>query len=229
MVYLMLSLLSFTSIAHAQTAVQFTAQDLNAGLVLFKPERNNIEINELKGTFDPSPELRVLGVSRQVFDIDPGIIANVVGLKFNHVKAKAPIVRFGQNTIEIDVPVLDQGIAVQSNLGTIGLKNVVLTAVVGWKAKASGEQELVLLSDKFVGSLYGTGVLRNRIILRKLRGLLMNILANQMNSVLAEPGVIDAVKVGMLQWAKFSIGSEPHSIVPGSCSFDVNGLKYQVQ
>jgi hypothetical protein len=220
--------------AQAQVNVKFTNQELAAAFTLMRPELNSIELNGRTGVYEPAPSLKYLGVDRQSFTIDMGwIVNNVADLEFNHVKAKMPQVTFQQGTFQIAIPIEDRASAVQSRLGSISLKNVVVTASVGWQTRPNGRQELVLVSSRFDGQLSGTGILRSSLILSKTKELMMKLLNNQVKTILSKPNLQDAVQSGLLNWAKFYTGSEYHEVTAGSVQFfndgSLNGISYSVQ
>lgn len=226
---LILSLvLCFTSKALAVESVQFTNKELGAVYTLMRPELNSIELNGRKLVFNPSPSIRYLGVENTEMPLDLTVIANIVDLEFNHLKAKTPVITIRNGSIEVTVPVEDRVRAVQSNLGSISFKDVALKTTVGWNTRPNGVQELVVLSTVFEGSLKGSGVLSSNFILRKTRDLCVSLLTKALRKFLATEKFQNAVATGLIEYGKFYSGVEVKELSPNSMRFVENALQYEV-
>ena len=220
--------LSFSANAFAVESVQFTNKELAAVFILMRPELNSIELNGRKAIFTPSPSIKYLGVEASETSMDLTVIADIVDLEFNHIKAKTPEVKFLNGSLEVSVPVEDQVRGVQSLLGSISFKNVVLKAQAGWSTRTDGTQELVLLNTKFEGSLKGTGVLSSGFILGKTRELCVSLLTKALGKFLATEKVQSSVSAGLLQYGKFYSGIEVKELIPGSIQFGNDGIQFDV-
>lgn len=219
---------SFTSSALALESVQFTNKELGAVFTLMRPELNSIELNARKLIYQPSPSIRYLGVENSETPLDLSIIADIVDLEFNHVKAKTPLITMKNGSFEVAVPVEDRVRGVQSHLGSISFKDVVLKTTVGWKTRTDGTQELVVTKTVFEGSLRGTGVLSSQFILRKTRDLCVHLLTKALKKFLMKEKVQNTVATGLIQYGKFYTGTEVKELVPGSIQFVENGIQYNV-
>ena len=222
-------LLAFsTGSALAAESVQFTNKELAAIFTLMRPELNSIELNGRKAIFNPSPSIRYLGVEASEIPMDLTVIANIVDLEFNHIKAKTPEVKFTNGMLELKVPVEDQDRGIQSNLGSISFKGVALRAQVGWKTNTDGTQELVLIKTIFEGSIKGTGVLRSNFILSKTRDLCMFLLSKAMKKFFVAEKFQSSVSSGLIEYGKFYSGHEVKELEAGSIHFYEDGIKYNV-
>jgi hypothetical protein len=226
-------LVLFSINVYAQAPVKFTEKELAAAFTLMRPELNSIELDGRTGIYTPAPSIRYLGVERETFAIDLGWIANLADLKFNHIKAKMPTVAFQAGSFQLTVPLEDRSSAVQSRLGAISLKDVSVTAVLGWRTRSDQRQEIVLLSTRFDGKLSGSGVLRSSLILSKTRELIVKTMTSQIKKLIANARVQEAAQNGLLKWSGFYTGQDWQEITPGSLQFfngsDESGLSYTVQ
>jgi hypothetical protein len=221
-------LLGFSANALAADTVQFTNKELGAIFTLMRPELNSIELNGRKAFFNPSPSIRYLGVEASEIPLDLTVIANIVDLEFNHIKAKTPEVKFANGMLELKVPVEDQDRGIQSYLGSISFKNVSLRAQVGWKTNTDGTQELVLIKTIFDGNLKGTGVLRSNFILSKTRDLCMFLLSKAMKKFFVTEKFQSSIASGLVEYGKFYSGHEVKELEAGSIHFYDEGIKYNV-
>jgi hypothetical protein len=193
-----------------------------------RPELNSIELNGRKLIYQPSPSIRYMGVENSETPIDLTVIANIVDLEFNHLKAKTPVITMKNGSIEVTVPVEDRVRGVQSNLGSISFKDVALKAAVSWQTSTDGTQYLVVSKTVFEGSLKGSGVLSNNFILRKTRDLCVHLLTKALKKFLITEKFQNAVSTGLIQYGKFYSGTEVKELVPGSIQFIENGIVYNV-
>jgi len=217
-----------SSNALASENVQFTDRDLSAITTIMRPELNSIELDGRKVIFKPAPSIHYLGIEESETTLDMTIIADIVDLEFNHLKAKTPEIRFRDGSIELAVPVENRSRAVQSALGSISFSDVILRAKLGWGTRTDGTQELVLNGTVFEGSLKGTGILRSRFILEKTRQLCVILLNRSLKKMLATDKIQQSIGSGLVEYAKFYTGSEVRELDPGSIRFYDNGIRYQV-
>ncbi len=220
--------LGLGSAAWAENSVQFTNKELNAVITLMRPELNSIELHGRKAILDPSPSIKYLGVEASETPLDMSVIADIVDLEFNHVKAKTPEIKLQNGFFELSIAVEDRVRAVQSNLGSISFKDVVLKTQLGWNIRPDGTQELVLLKTTFEGSLKGTGILRSNYILSKTRSLCVSLLGKSLRKFLMEEKFQNTVRTGLIEYGKFYTGIDVKELVPRSIQFVENGMKFQV-
>lgn len=223
-----LVVLLLSSNALASEVVQFTDRDLSAITTIMRPELNSIELDGRKVIFKPAPSLHYLGVESSETPLDMTVIADIVDLEFNHLKAKTPEIHFRDGSLELSVPVENRARAVQSALGSISFSDVILRAKLGWNTRTDGTQELTLNGTVFEGNLKGTGILRNKFILEKTRQLCMVLLQHSLKKMLATEKVQESVGSGLVEYAKFYTGNEVREIEPGSVQFFDNGIRYQI-
>lgn len=226
--FLIALVLFSASSALAVESVQFTQQDLNSIVTLMRPELNSIEVHGRKVIFQPAPSIRYLGVEPSETPLDMTVIADVMDLEFNHLKAGTPEVKFKDGALELSVPVKDQNRAIQSVLGSISFSDVALKAKLGWKTNADGSQELVLVRTAFEGELKGTGILRSKFILEKTRQLCVFVLNQSLKKLLSIEKVQSSLASGLMEYAKFYTGYEVREFEPGSIQFFQGGIRYSV-
>lgn len=228
-----LAILTIQSAALAQTDIRFTQRELSAGAVLVRPELNRIELHDQSGVFTPAPFLRAIEVDELKFDLNFSGLSQLAGIRFNHLRSRAPEIRFEGANLLVTVPVEDQVRAARSALGTVSVKNVLLRARLGWRARPNGSAELHVVSTGFSGSITGTGALRPPFMIALVQKLLLNTLETQVSRLINKPGVQDSIQAGLLTWARFSTGQVWREVVPGSVRFYTeageSGLRYQVQ
>ncbi len=217
------------STALGATEVRFTPRELDAGYVLLRPELNSIELNGHEGTFKPAPALRFFGIEQQTFEIDFNPIIDLVDLEFYKLRAKVPAIRFSDGSLELRIPLHDQDRVLQSRLGAISIQGVTLIANLSWVTNNTGAQELALKSTRFEGAMSGSGILCNDFILKKTKKFLLYLLSRQVGQILKTPLVRESVANGLQAWARFTLGYQPHGVVPGSIHFESEGLRYEVE
>jgi hypothetical protein len=228
-----LGILTLQTTAFAQTEIKFTQRELGAGVILMRPELNSLELHDQGGVFTPAPSLRALGVDDVSFDLNFSGISQLAGIRFNHLRSRAPEIRFEGENLLVTVPVVDQVGAGRSVLGTISVKNVLLRARLSWRTRPNGSAELYVASTGFSGTITGTGALRPSFMIALVEKLFLNTLENQASRILIRPGVQEGVQTGLITWAKISTGREWREIIPDSVKFYTqgaeSGLRYQVQ
>jgi hypothetical protein len=218
----------FSANALASQSVEFTSKELSAIMILLRPELNSIELHGRKAIYQPAPSIHYLGVEASETPLDLTVIADIVDLEFDHLKAKTPELRFQDGSFELRVPVEDRARAIRSRLGSISFEDVTLKAKVAWATRPDGTQELVLLRTAFEGSLKGSGILRSAFILRKTKDLCMMLLAKSMKKFLTTEKFQQSVSSGLVEYGKFYTGNEVKELEPGSIEFSANGIRYQV-
>ncbi len=211
---------------YADTIV-FTGKELDAAFTLTRPELNSIVLQGKGGTFDPSPSFQFLGIDPIQFDIDLGFIGDFVNLKFNQVRSKPFQVQFQDQGLLLSVPFQDQSKAIQCNLGSISLKGVTLMAVLGVKTTSQG-QTLVIKNVLLNGQISGTGVLKGKLVLKKTKELLVQVLTKQINKILAKESTQTQIQSGLLTWSKFYNGKNYQRINPNTLTIDETGIRYDV-
>lgn len=208
--------------------VQFTNKELAAVYTLMRPELNAIELHGRKANFTPSPSMKYLGLEQSSTPLDLTVIANIVDLEFNHIRAKTPEIKFQNGVFELRVAVEDRVKGVQSYLGSISFKDVAVRAQVGWQARSNGSQELVLLKTYFDGTLKGTGILKSDYILGKTRDLCLSELTKAIRKFLTTEKLQNAIQAGLLEYGKFYSGMDAKELTPGSIQFVSDGIKFNV-
>jgi len=212
--------------------VQFTNKELQAAYTLVRPELSKFEFHGEKGKFDPAPAIKFFGVDAQEFKIDLRTIGDILDLRFYHLNAKAPELRFEAGELVIEVPLEDNERGFRSALGSIGVRNAALKATLKWKMSSTGQYELQLKSVSYRGTLLGSGVFRSGFLLKKAKRLLMDVLENQVQKMLNKSEVQANIQKGLLQWARAYTGETFTQIVPDTLEFfdagDVSGIRYQV-
>lgn len=223
--FFLLVMLSSTTLA---AEVQFTDRDLSAITTIMRPELNSIELDGRKVKFKPAPSIHYLGVEASETPLDMTIIADIVDLEFNHLKAMTPEIRFRDGSLELAVPVENRLRAIRSVLGSISFADVILRAKLGWNTRTDGTQELVLNGTYFEGNLKGTGILRNKFILEKTRQLCVILLNRSLKKMLATEKFQQSIGTGLVEYAQFYTGGEVKELDPGTIQFQDNGIRYQV-
>ncbi len=217
----------------AGTEVRFTSRELDAAYVLVRPELNVIELDGRSGVFSPAPALRFFGLHDQRFEIDFNSIIDLVDLRFNHLRARSPEVKFTGQSLELSLSVDDQEKVLKSRLGAVSIEGVSLVAVLNWQTYQDGSQSLVLQGVRFNGVLKGTGLLKSTWVLEKLKGLFVKTMSDQIRQILKRPLVQDSILDGLLSWAKFYTGEGGWNLNPGSIRFfkadAVSGVRFEVQ
>jgi hypothetical protein len=226
--FMLVAVFFLSSQALASQPVEFTEKDLDAVFTLMRPELNSVEVHGRKVIFQPAPAIRYIGIEASETPLDMTVIADIVDLEFDHLKAKTPELKFQDGAFELRIPVQDRVRAIRSRLGTISFEDVSVKAKVGWRTRTDGAQELVLLRTTFEGTLKGTGVLRSAFILRKTRELCMMLLSRSMVKFLATEKFQQSVASGLLEYSKFYTGFESQEVEPGSIGFTDHGIHYQV-
>lgn len=228
-----LVVLTLQSAALAQTQIRFTQKELSAGVTLMRPELNSLELHEQAGVFNPAPSLRALGIDTVRFDLNFSGLSQLAGIRFDHLRGKTPDVRFEGQHLVISLPVEDQVRAGRTVLGSISVKNVVLRARLAWRPRADGRPELYVVSTGLNGSITGTGALKPSFMISLVQKLILGTLESQITRLINRDGIQDAIRDGLLVWAKLSTGQTWHDVVPGSVSFYTDetgsGLRYDVQ
>ena len=193
-----------------------------------RPELNSIELQGRSAIFDPSPSIKFLGVEHQEIPLNLTVIAALVDLEFNHVKAKMPQITFQDGSLNLILPIEDQPRAVQSGLGSISFQNVSLTAKLSWETHTDGSQSLEIQKTIFNGTLAGTGVLRSQFILNNTRDLCVSLLTKSLKKMLSGEKIQDGITTGLLDYGKFYTGKQTTEVIPGSIQFSADGINYGV-
>ncbi len=219
--------------ASAMTEVRFTSRELDAVYVLLRPELNFVELDGRSGKFSPAPALRFFGLHEQRFDLDFNSIIDLADLRFNRLKARSPEVRFTGDSLEISISVDDQDQVLKSRLGAVSIRGVSIVAGLGWHTYADGSQAMVLRYTRFDGSAQGTGLLKPKWVIEKLKGLFMKTMRDQVSQILARAFVQQSIHDGLLSWSRFYTGNEGQSLSPRSIRFfkddQASGLRFEVQ
>ncbi len=218
----------------AATEVSFSNRELNASMVLMRPQLNTIEIVGHTGEFEPAPSLKLLGVEHEEFNVDLSWLGDVIGVEFNHLKSGAPSLLFETNGLKLVFPIQDSEHVIRCRLGSISVEGVSLVAMLSWRLNPDGTQDLILSEKDVIGNIYGTGVLRNEFILNRTKIFLMNLLARKVVQILDKPEVQKGIQKGLLGWSRFYLGEDNKTIVRRSLQFynkgvGGSGLSYQVE
>jgi hypothetical protein len=217
-----------SSNALAAESVQFSERDLGAIITIMRPELNSIELDGRKVIFKPAPSIHYLGIEESETPLDMTVIADIVDLEFNHLRAKTPEIRFRDGSLEVSVPVENRTRAVQSALGSISFSDVIIRAKLGWNTRTDGSQELVLKGTVFEGNLKGTGILRSKFILDQTRKLCLILMNQALKKTLASEQIQQSIGTGLVEYAKFYTGAKVRELDPGTIEFYDNGIRYQV-
>ena len=232
----LVGLVSFISVVHAEVApadaIQFTNRELQASYVLVRPELSRFEFHQTTARFEPAPAIKFFGVDAQEFEVDLKKIGDIFDLRFDHLNAKMPELRFEDKKLLIEVPLIDNNKAFRSILGTIGVRNASLIASLYWRVTPSGAYRLDLRSVNYHGVIIGTGIFRSGFLLNQAKKLLVEVLENQLDKMLKKTEVQDRVTQGLLQWARAYTGETYTQIAPGTLEFfediGLSGIRYQV-
>lgn len=219
------ALVMFPSSLFAATETAFTDADLRAFVQLVKPELTSLRLDGRHGSFRPGPALRFAGLENQDFDIDLNLGANLVDLRFNDLRAKAPTLAFEADRVRIEIAFDDQPKAIKSALGAIGLKGVVLAA---W-AKFDANGRLVYDSASLAGELKGTGLLKPKWVIDAVRSLAMKAMKAEIERQLGREGVQASISTGLLTWARFSSDPRLTRVVPESVKVTPTELRYDAE
>ncbi|MBS1962412.1 MAG: hypothetical protein JST04_09365 [Bdellovibrionales bacterium] len=219
------ALVMFPASLFAATEVVFSDADLGAFVQLVKPELTSLRLDGRQGSFRPGPALRFAGLENQDFDIDLNLGANLVDLRFNDLRAKAPALAFEADRVRIEIAFDDQAKAIKSALGAIGLKGVVLAA---W-AKFDANGRLVYDSASLAGELKGTGLLKPKWVIDAVRSLAMKAMKSEIERQLGREGVQASIAAGLLNWAKFSSDPRFTRVVPDSVKVTPTALRFEAE
>lgn len=215
----------------AADVIQFSAKELNALYILGRPDLATAEAQGKTGVFIPSPPMKYFGVQEQNFPIDLGFIGAVTDLHFNQLQIKTPTVQFLNSKMVLVVPIADNPTGIKSDVGSIGFKNVSVTATLDW-SQSNTNQELRVESLSLQGLVSGTGILANDYILKEVKKLAMQIVKQSVQNMLSSQ-IQDMILTGMVQWAKISTGNSGSSVVPGSIQIfsqgDQSGIRYSIE
>jgi hypothetical protein len=231
----MVSLFWVTGAARAQVpaSIEFTQRELEAVVVLLRPELNALEFTGQKGKFYPAPFLRALGVDPIEFDLDYRGLSELANIQFHQLRASSPRVRFEAGHFLIEVPIQDQSRAVRSVLGSLSVKGATMIARLKWRTRTDGQRELVVGSTEIKGRLTGTGLLKPSFMINLVKKLLSRTLEQTVNRILTRAQVVGAIQSGLGSWAKYSTGTEYRTVLPHSLEFfdsgSTSGLRYQVE
>lgn len=226
--------LAAASFAFGATEVAFTNRELEAAFTLVRPELNKIEVNGQTGVYTPAPAIRFFGVDEQKFEIDfKNLFLDIAKVEFDGLRAKTPLIQFQNGALVIIVPIEDKNKVIHSRVGTISIKNVTVTANLGWITRSNGTQDLRVVHSRLDGSISGTGVLKPAFVLDRVKKLIVNSMNRELGKILSKPIVQENIDRGLLAWAKFYTGVEFHSITPGSIQFfnvdSVNGIRFSAE
>jgi hypothetical protein len=233
LVLLLLSSSAYANFVDESLPIQFTNKELQAAYTLVRPELSQFEFHGEKGKFNPAPAIKFFGVDQQEFDVDLSVIGNILDLRFYHLRAQVPQLRFESGELLIELPMEDNPRAFRSALGSIGCRNAALIAALKWRVSATGDYRLVLTSVKYRGTLIGSGVFRSGLMLRQAKKLLLNVLENQLQKMLNKPEVQSSIMAGLLQWGRAYTGLTYSRILPNTLDFfeanGVSGIRYQAE
>lgn len=228
--------------AFAQKPIEFTNKELDALLVLIKPEKNKIELNGKTLFFTPSPSLLFFGVDEVEEKIDLSFIGNMVDLHFEHLKADVPKINFlTTNELEVRIPLRDNNFAVKSLLGSIQFKSVSLVATLHWRngdtafsnTLYSDDSGLEIKNVQFQGKITGKGLLAAPLILNKLKRFSEKKMYTALHSFLMKDTIRESILNGLLRYSEFQTGEEAKQISREGVQFfsneNASGIRYQVE
>ena len=222
---------SVASSAFAGGPVRFTSTELDAALLLLKPERSQIGVDGRMAHFVPAPSLRFLGLQSVDQKLDLSFILDLVDLRFDHLNAQVPVIAFGEGALTLTLPIEDNPRALRSLLGSIGFSGVSLVARIVWSNADGAHPVLAIDSVRLDGKISGKGILGSKLILRKLTDFAVTHFRDAIVSLLAEPTVSEGIETGLLKYAQFAEGQEAQGIVPGTLKFysdgEVTGISYE--
>lgn len=221
--------LFISATAFSGVQVLFSERELDAAFTLMRPELIQVDITGRSGTVVPAPGLKYLGMNTVHFDMNLNFIANIVDLKFSHVRNKPFQVQFQDRGFQISVPVEDQDKAIQSTLGSISFKGVTLLGIIDVITNQRGEQKFALKDVVVSGQFKGTGLLKGKLVLDKLKQLLAKTLTDQLNRLLDSDKTQETLFSGLLSWSRFYTGDELSSLVEGSVRVDRSGIHFVAQ
>jgi hypothetical protein len=209
----------------AGTAVQFQSADLAAFVQLAKPEQSNLRIDGLTGHFTPGPAVHFAGLEAQDFDVNLNLGGELVDLRFNDLRTKAPKVTFEAGRIRIDISFEDQAKAIKSALGSISVKDLTITA---W-ARIGADGTIAYDSGSIAGGLSGTGLLKPKWVINAVRNIALKTLKKQMDRQLSRPLVQDALEKGLVVWSRFSTDARFTRISAGTVKITADGIQYEAE
>ncbi len=217
--------LSFISISSwASTPVSFTEKELSSFYTLMKPEHMNVQINGKKGIFSPGPALEFVGVDPLEFEMDL-VITNLVGLRFNQVRSEGIAVGFKNGMLRVEISVADQLKAIRSDLGSIDIRG---TKLVGWVSLSSENGVRAKLDHgEILGEFKGSGVLKPRWVIDSIKKIVVKVLSQQLERVLARAEVQTSVEKGFVTWAQFSEDRKLSRVAPGSVKITDSGISFE--
>jgi hypothetical protein len=217
----------FTHSVFAGTPVRFASDDLRAFVQLVKPELSALRLDGRRGEFLPGPALRFVGLETEIFDIDLNLGANLVDLRFNNLRAKTPVILFEKDRVRVDIAFEDQSKAIRSTLGSISIKNLMLTAWI--RFSSDGSPRLVYETGTLSGELKGTGLLKPKWVITELRKLAMKVLKAQLERQLGRTSVTESVEQGLVTWARFSTDPRMTRFTPGTAQISSDALTFEAE
>ena len=221
------SLTLFPATLFAGTAVTFADADLRAFMQLVKPEETSLLLDGRTGKFRPAPSLEFAGLEPQDFDIDLNLGADLVDLRFNSLRAKAPTVTLESGRVRVDIALEDQTKAIKSALGSISLKGVTLSAWAHFSG--DGSSRLDYDTGAISGEMKGSGLLKPKWVMDALRKIALRVLKNQVGRQLARATVQDSIEKGLVTWSRFTVDSRFAHVVPGTTRIATDGVHFEAE
>jgi hypothetical protein len=224
--------LLFVTPAVGDDAVSFTNEELQATLVLLRPDRSIIEVDGRTARFIPAPSLRYFGVPVAKKDLDLSLIAKIIDLRFERLQAAVPQVFFQRDALQIVIPLRDNPKALRCLLGSVGFSGVAAVATFAWEQGNDGRSRLVLKNSEIRGKITGKGVLASNLILKKVREFALKNFRDATENFLDDDAIQGTLEKGLLAYAEFELGVPVRAITPDSLKFfsegNSSGIRYRV-
>ncbi len=219
--------LSAAGAAMAAEEVRFHRAELDAFLLLSKPETTSLRLDGRTGQFRPGPSLRFAGVEDQDFEVDLNLGGSLVDLRFNDLRARAPSITFEPGRILLEIAFHDQEKAIRSLLGAISLRGVSVRA--GIRFAENGDIRLEYESGALFGEMRGTGLLRPRWVIEAIQRRALKTLKREIERTLSRPEVQQSIENGLLLWARFSRDPNLSSVVKRSVVVEADAIRYEIE
>ncbi len=209
----------------AGTAVKFQSADLAAFVQLAKPEQSSLRLDGLNGHFTPGPAIQFAGLETLDFDVNLNLGGQLVDLRFNDLKTKAPKVSFEADRVRMDIAFEDQAKAIKSVLGSISVKGVMITA---W-ARIGVDGSIAYDTGSLSGDITGSGLLKPKWVIDAVRAIALKTLKNQMDRQLSRPRVQDALEKGLVLWSRFSTDARFTRVSTGTVKVTAEGIQFEAE